>query len=58
VVEEGAVLVGTAAVVVGACVVVGMIVVLVAAVVVISALLPHAEKTSSRATAPVYLLTV
>tara|TARA_B100000686_G_scaffold340919_1_gene417443 strand:- start:804 stop:911 length:108 start_codon:yes stop_codon:yes gene_type:complete len=35
-----------------------MIVVLVAAAVVISGLLLHAEKTSSRATAPVYLLTV
>ena len=57
-------LVGTAVVVVGACVVAGTIVVVGAtlvvgaAVVVVSVLLLHAEPTSSRATAPVYLLTV
>ena len=57
-------LVGTAVVVVGACVVAGTIVVVGAtlvvgaAVVVVSVLLLHAETTSSRARAPVYLLTV
>ena len=57
-------LVGTAVVVVGACVVAGTIVVVGAtlvvgaAVVVVLVLLLHAETTSSRATAPVYLLTV
>ena len=51
-------LVGTAVVVVGACVVAGTIVVVGAAVVVVSVLLRHAETTSSRATAPAYLLTV
>jgi len=54
----GAVLVGTAVVVVGAWVVAGTIVVVAAAVVVVSVLLLHAEATSSAATTTSYFFTI
>ena len=54
----GAVLVGTAVVVVGACVVAGTIVVVGAAVVVVSVLLLHAEATSIAATTTSYFFTI
>ena len=54
----GAVLVGTAVVVVGAWVVAGTIVVVGAAVVVVSVLPLHAEATSSAATTTAYFFTI